>query len=367
MSAGNRHIVIVCSYLHVPGGYEKVMVALANLFVQKGNKVTLLILDETNKIFYPLDPAVQVVQQHLSFGIGGSGNTFTKKVRLIRDIKKLKRLIAELKPTHIIATEYHFAVALLLAGARKHASLLSWEHHHYHSVKRSAFWDFLFRYAYKKLDAIIALNADETVYYKRLNERSFTIPNFISEPNTGPIPDVPDKKILLSVTRFNHIKGIDLLMEVAVKLLPAHPDVIWKVIGYGPQEKELKDFIAREHLENQLIVIPATGNDITAAYREALLFIMTSRNESFGLVLTEALNNDVPCLAFDCETGPRHILQHGVNGWLMTAMDAKTMIEALTILLDNDPRLEAMRKNARASVAKFLPDKVYEKWEQVLK
>lgn len=365
MSKGQRHIAILCSYLHVPGGYEKAVVSLANLFIKKGNLVTLVILDETDKIFYPLDPSVKVIQEHLSFGIGGTGNMITKKLRLLKDIRKLRRIINDLEPTHVIATEYHFAAALVLGGAGKKAALLSWEHHHYKTVKRSAFWHYLFQRTYKKLDAIIGMNNDETAYYKRLNERAYTIPNFITEPNDKPVSVLPHGRILLSVTRFNHIKGIDLLMQVAAKILPAHPDVVWKVIGYGPQEQELKDFITKEKLADQLIVIPATESDISNAYREASLFVLTSRNESFGLVLTEAMNYDVPCVAFDCDTGPRHIIQHGVNGWLMPNIEPGVMYEALDILLREDHRILLMRENARKSVAMFLPDRVYEKWETV--
>jgi hypothetical protein len=48
------HIVIACSYLHVPGGYEKAVITTANLFAENGHTVTLLVLDHTADIFYPV-------------------------------------------------------------------------------------------------------------------------------------------------------------------------------------------------------------------------------------------------------------------------------------------------------------------------
>ncbi len=44
------HIVIICSGLDSPGGIERAITNTANLFFEKGNKVTILVLDKSKKI-----------------------------------------------------------------------------------------------------------------------------------------------------------------------------------------------------------------------------------------------------------------------------------------------------------------------------
>src|SRR4030088_1799321 len=101
----SKHIAFLCSRLDLPGGIERAIVNLANLFVEKGNIVTLVILDETKRSFYPLHPAIHIIQQPLLFGITEQGNVFSRKSDFIHDIIRLKRIIKALHANVIIATE----------------------------------------------------------------------------------------------------------------------------------------------------------------------------------------------------------------------------------------------------------------------
>ena len=355
------HIVIACSYLHVPGGYEKAVITTAGLLAGKGHRVTLLILDKTPDTYYPLHPAVKIVQAPLHFGITESGNPFLRKWWMWNDIRKLRRLIRQLRPDHFIASEYPFAVTAVLAGARKYGRVYSWEHHHHGAQVMNRFWRSMVKRTYPQLDAVICLNKDEQSHYLALNNHATVIPNFITAPLGN---ENPKKEFdLISVTRFNHIKGIDLLMQVAKDLLPAHPELKWKVIGYGEQEAAFLDFIRQEGLGQQLVFQAADKTDLGPDYQTAGIFVMTSRNECFPLVLLEAMSHGLPCIAFDCETGPRHIIRHDETGWLVPKENTGSMVLAIRKLaLDDNQTRTRMRDHALERIKLFYPDKVYEKW-----
>lgn len=361
-----RHIAILCSYLHVPGGYEKAVVTLANLFIRKGNRVTLVILDTTKEVFYPLDPSVQIIQQSLSFGITAEGNIISRKVKLLTDVLKLKKILKKIQPDHIIATEYSFAAAAVLSGAGKRAKLIFWEHHHFGAVAKNSFWNFIFNRAIQRFDTVVCLNQDEKDHYITLNKKSTVIPNFIERRKCS-LPAYEQNKTtdILTVTRFNHIKGIDLFMTLAKTILQENPGLTWKLIGYGEQEEELKQFIIKENLSQQLIFQEANAVDITAAYQQASLFVMTSRNECFPLVLLEAMNNGLPCIAFDCDTGPRHIIRHNKTGLLIEKEKVAEMAAAVSALIKDKERRKQMSDAALAAIQQLYPDKVYEQWEKL--
>lgn len=359
------HIVIACSYLHVPGGYEAV-ITTANLFAENGHTVTLLILDQTADTWYPVHKGVRIVHQPVSFGITPKGNMISRKIWLWKDIQKLKRVLKTLQPGYLICSEYTFAVAAVLGGARKFTRVCSWEHHHFAAQQLNGFWKFLFRYTYNRLDAVVTLNKDEQQYYEAYNKMTLVIPNFVSPP---PAVDIAIKKnpgfAFLSVTRFNQIKGIDLLMAAAKIILPRNPKLKWKVIGYGEQKDVFLDFIKKENLSVQLIYQPADKTDLTEDYRDASLFVMTSRNECFPLVLLEAMSNGLPCIAFDCDTGPRHIVQQNKNGILVKNGDVNELAAAVSILLSNREKMEEMRRNALIQARNFSPDRIYGLWKQL--
>jgi len=366
MRSTKNHIIFLCSYLHVPGGYEKAVVTAANLFARKGNFVTLVILDFTDKIFYPVDPAVKIIQQPLSFGITPEGNIISRKIKLLGDVLKLRKILKKVQPTHIIATEYPFAAAAVLSGAGKKAKLIAWEHHHFAAMTKNNFWNFVSKQAIQRLDAVIALNEEEKNHYLSLNKNSVVIPNFIDPPGS-PLPEYEQKKKtdILTVTRFNHIKGIDLFMSVTKTVLQVNPGLSWKVIGYGVQEEELKQFIVKEKLEQQLIFQSAVDTDITNEYQQASLFVMTSRNECFPMVLLEAMSNGLPCIAFDCDTGPRHIIQHNKTGLLIEKENTNEMVTAVSMLIKDIDRRKQMSANSLTAVQQFYPDIVYGQWEKL--
>ena len=341
---------------------------MANLFVKKNNRVTLIILDSTKEVFYPLDQAVNVIHQPLSFGISAEGNIVSRKIKLLSDVLKLRKILKEQKPDHIIATEYPFTVAAVLSGAVKTAKIYSWEHHHFGAMAKNSFWSFLSTRSFARIEAVICLNEDEKNYYTSLNKNTVVIPNFI-DPQQKPIISYEQSKKndILTVTRFNHIKGIDLFMSVAKIVLLANPGLTWKLIGYGPQEEEVKQFIINEDLGQQLLFQPAAAIDITKEYQEASLLVMTSRNECFPLVLLEAMSNGLPCIAFDCDTGPRHIIRHNKTGLLINKENIAEMATAISAIIKDPAKRKQMSDDALLAVEQFYPEKVYEKWETLFK
>ena len=154
-------------------------------------------------------------------------------------------------------------------------------------------------------------------------------------------------------------------MLVAKILLQENPGLTWKVIGYGPQEEEVKEFIIKENLSQQLFLQHAAAIDITTEYQQASLFVMTSRNECFPLVLLEAMSNGLPCIAFDCDTGPRHIIQHNKTGLLIEKENVGEMAKAISALIKDNARRKSMSDNAFTAVEQFYPDKVYEEWKKL--
>lgn len=360
MSLKENHIAILCSRLDLPGGIERIIVNTANLFTDKGHSVTLLVLDEKAGSFYPINNQVKAIHESLSFGITPEGNVITRKIKLLTDVLKLRKLIKQLKPDIVIATEYPFSIAAVLSGAGATTKLISWEHHHFYELKRNSFWQKAFTYTYPRLKKIVCLNTDEQKLYDEINTSTTVIPNFII-PNA--ILSNHSAKRIITIGRLTSVKGIDLLLPVAKEILNNNPDWEWKIIGEGEMMGQVQDFIIRENLQQKLIIQKPISHDVSKEYADASLYVMTSQHECFPMTLLEAQSAGLPVISFDCDTGPRHIIKNGSSGILVPVQNIQQLINAIQMLIDDPEKRMKMSNVAKENASRFAPEKIYEKWQ----
>jgi glycosyltransferase involved in cell wall biosynthesis len=360
--ASNKHIVILCSRLDLPGGIERAIVNLANLFGSKGHQVSLFILDETSNCFYSLSNRVKIVRQPLSFGISREGNLITRKIKFAGDIFRLKKLLKQSKPDIVIATEYPFAIAARLAGMPGRSKLVSWEHHHFNWIKKNRFWRFLQNRVYPRLDAVVCLNNSEAKHFSKFS-KTYTIPNSI-ENKSGLRSDTAAKTIL-SVGWLIPRKGIDYIMQIALIVLKKYPEWKWKLIGDGEMKNEVLQFIFKEKLEQRFILQAVTA-DVENDYLNASMFVLASRFEAFPMVLLEAMSCGLPCISFDCPSGPSEIITTNEDGILVENGSVEKLTEAISALIADEVLRKKMGEKAFENIQRFSPENIYKLWQELL-
>ncbi|HEY0067392.1 MAG TPA: glycosyltransferase family 4 protein [Flavisolibacter sp.] len=357
----SSHIVILCSRLDMPGGTERAVVHTASLLQSRGHRVSLLVLDETAESFYTVSDNIELVQLPLHFGVTVKGNVVTRKMALLGHVRRLKAELDRMQPTLILSTDYVFTIAAWMACGRKGVRIAAWEHHHFHWLKKSRFWNYLFHRIYPKLDAVICLNRTEAALYAQLGCTTKVIPNFISRHQA-----VPQAPVLLTIGWLIKRKGIDLIPSIAEKVFSKHPEWKWRITGEGKEKEWLKKEIRNRNLQNHITIVPPSTQEVQELYKDASLYIMTSRFECFPLVLLEAMSCGLPCVAFDCPTGPADIIRHGVDGLLVPNEDIEAMSTAIIQLIDNEERRNTMSVEAYDGIDRFSPEKVYALWKEYI-
>ncbi|KAB2969501.1 MAG: glycosyltransferase family 4 protein [Thermoanaerobaculia bacterium] len=87
---------------------------------------------------------------------------------------------------------------------------------------------------------------------------------------------------------------------------------------------------------------PMRGADLVAAYQAADLLVLPSWEDSFGLVVAEALACGTPVIVTDRVGAADHV-QEGVTGWILPAGDAAALADRLSWCDANPERIRAMR------------------------
>jgi glycosyltransferase involved in cell wall biosynthesis len=126
-----------------------------------------------------------------------------------------------------------------------------------------------------------------------------------------------DRPVLLFVGRVAHEKNIGFLLEVVAQVRKEISDVLFIIAGEGP---------ARIGLENESKTLGLADNtmflgyldrniELNSCYRAADIFVFSSRTETQGLVLLEAMAQGLPVVS-TAELGTRDVLHEGAGVWI---------------------------------------------------
>lgn len=145
-----------------------------------------------------------------------------------------------------------------------------------------------------------------------------------------------------------------------------YPDWSLDIFGKGSRESALKRQIEKNGLQ-ELVRIhePVTG--IRQEYGKSDFLVLSSRFEGFGLVLVEAMQTGIPCVAFDCPYGPSDIIRDGENGLLVKNGDVEALAEAICRMIgDEELRMRCGRK-AQADALQYAPEVIMAQWDKLFK
>ena len=94
---------------------------------------------------------------------------------------------------------------------------------------------------------------------------------------------------------------------------------------------------------------------------------MASRFEGLGIAHLEALSSGLPVVATDCESGPREIIRHEVDGLLIEIEDIEALTEGMNKLMENPALRQQFAQRAPEILDRFGMEKVMDNWALMMK
>lgn len=156
-----------------------------------------------------------------------------------------------------------------------------------------------------------------------------------------------DRPVALFVGRIAHEKNIDFLIEVAARIRAVMPHFLLVVAGEGPALGTLRQQVERLGIERNVLFVGYLDRcaELPDCYAAADVFAFSSKTETQGLVLLEAMAAGLPVCAL-AEMGTRDILGPQCGAVIATD-DAGGFAGELVALLRDAPRRERLALDAR--------------------
>lgn len=174
----------------------------------------------------------------------------------------------------------------------------------------------------------------------------------------------PTKPVVAWVGRFSERKN-PLLMIEAIARGQLAGQATFVFAGEGPLESPVRQRIAERGLDGACRLI-GFQHDVRPLLQAADLLVLTSREESFGLVLIEAGACGRPVVATRTQ-GPTEIVVEGATGFLVDVDDVGGLADKVRLLMRDEPLRRRMGEAAARRVEElFSPEKNTRKIEQVI-
>ncbi len=159
-----------------------------------------------------------------------------------------------------------------------------------------------------------------------------------------------DRPMILYVGRVAFEKNIAFLLRMAVELREMQPEVLLVVAGEGPAEESLHKLSKELNLQQniQFIGYMDRNTELNGCYKAADVFVFSSKSETQGLVIIEAMAQGTPVVAI-AELGTKSILIEG-EGALIAPEDEVIFAERVNTLLQDKKVRNALGTKARAYV-----------------
>ena len=170
------------------------------------------------------------------------------------------------------------------------------------------------------------------------------------------------KHVLLAVGRLDYQKGFDLLLQAFSAIKDAYPDWVLIILGEGDMRGELVD-MAREMGIAEKVYLPGNVGNVGEWYSAADVYVLASRFEGFPNTLVESMAYGVATIATDCETGPREIVSHQIDGVIVPKDDPEALATELGHLMSHPELRDRYAKNAIKIREKLSMQKVAILWE----
>ncbi len=167
-------------------------------------------------------------------------------------------------------------------------------------------------------------------------------------------------------------KGADLFIIIANQLNIKYPHatIIFRWVGAFPGiELERLNYELRKCKMENKVFFEFSSCDLNNFYNSIDLFLLTSREDPYPLVILEAAKFNVPSICFDLVCGSKDFILHSNGGIIVPFLDIDRMVEEIIGFYNDINFRNKMGKNANDYLKSThsKDEYVYNKFKELLK
>ncbi len=163
-----------------------------------------------------------------------------------------------------------------------------------------------------------------------------------------------DSFVVGYVGRLASEKNLLFLADAVSRFLTKHKKACCLIVGDGPERAQLENFFFEQDLNEKVVLTGVLeGQELIDAYHAMDLFVFSSKTETQGMVLTEAMAAGLPVIALSA-SGVTDVLQDRENGYLVQREHPVLFARKIDRYFNHEQAIrETMKQNARRTAEHF--------------
>lgn len=206
----------------------------------------------------------------------------------------------------------------------------------------------------KETEEIFHLDKEISLIY------NFFVPDKASIGGKNPYKE-SGKKLLVHASNFREVKRPRDVLKIFLRVREALPSKLL-FVGEGKGALAIAEEVANLGLQNEVLFL-GNSREMEQVIAGADLFLLPSKQESFGLAALEAMAYGVPVIATRAGGLPE-VIEDGKSGFLEEVGDVEAMAEKACLLLQDPSLHQTIAKSAKARAeGEFSAEKIIPQYE----
>ncbi len=341
------------------GGAEKILAWLANSSFRLDHRVAVITLVGGEPDRHALDQGIERISFHSSMGSGVKRN--------ISWVTKLRVAIRDAHADLVVSFFDQVNILVLLATRGLNIPVVVSERTDPRSGELRPVFRPIRLAAYHKADALVVQTVEVRRWFatRGLGAHAYVIPNpVILRTQPVRVASRDRKRTVITIGRLVPEKQHDVLIEAFACVAQSFPDWQLVIYGDGSEYSRLQKLIVSKRLDDRAhLAGRIDGSD--AALAGAEMFVLSSRHEGSPNALLEAMAYGVPVVSFDCESGPRNLIRHGIDGLLVETLNVQGLANALRTLMSSAHLRASLAARALEVRERFSETRVLTAWQNL--
>lgn len=368
-------LVYITPAIYSAGGVERVTTLKASYFAEQyGYDVTIIVTEGKGRdSFFPLSDKVKVVNFAINFEVLWTCSFIRKVFVYLKKQHLYKKLLTQellrIRPNITISTlrrEINF-LNNIPDGSKKIGELhVNRANYRNFSIEKSNFVKYLFAKFWsdslvghlKKLNKLVVLTEEDRLAWPELNNVCvIPDPLAFSPKQVSPLTE----KRVITVSRYSHEKGVDLLLQAWSKVERQCPDWRLDVFGNG-DSSSFESLIDQLGIDRNRCQLNGRTDDVEKEFFNSSLFVLSSRFEGFGMVIVEAMACGLPVISFNCPCGPKAIITNEKDGLLVDNGNVTALAQGIITLITDIRRRNSLAEAACNTAQRYTMSRIASEW-----